>query len=461
MANRNNVVFLTLLFSLLYVLPLYAAESNSWPREVEVSTGTVTIYQPQIESLEENTLKGRAAIAYRTKGKESPVFGVAWFESRVTIDREENLVVYETLSITDTRFPQKDPDLKEEFSNAVNQGMKSGNMTSSLDELTTALAAVQQRQKHAENLKNDPPVILYRDTPALLVSIEGRAVLQKSEISSYQSVVNTPFPLFYNEKGKSWHLSVAKNVWYRAGALDGPWKFDSLPPTDLALMVANKAVESGNEIDDPDEPVTAENAPAIIIAHKPTELVVSDGKAEFAPITDDLLAISNSDSDVFMEVQSQHYFLVISGRWYKAASMEGKWQYIASDNLPETFSDIPADSEYGDIRAYVAGTDEAREAVMDAQIPQTAAVKRETVEIEVNYDGTPEFRDIEGTSLQFAVNCSETVIREGSDYYLVKDAVWYLSSSPTGPWTVSDHAPPGIGNVPPSSSILICRSASI
>ena len=120
------------------------------------------------------------------------------------------------------------------------------------------------------------------------------------------------------------------------------------------------------------------------------------------PLTDDLLAMSNTDSDLFMDVKSQKYYLIISGRWYEAASMTGTWQYVAADKLPATFAEIPKDSKYTDVRASIAGTDEAREAVMDAQIPQTAAVKKETVDLKVSYDGKPEFKSIE----TFKVNCN-------------------------------------------------------
>jgi len=152
-------------------------------------------------------------------------------------------------------------------------------------------------------------------------------------------------------------------------------------------------------------------------------------------------------------VKSQKYFLIISGRWYKSSSMTGSWDYVAADKLPATFTEIPATSKYVDVRASIAGTDEAKEALMDAQIPQTAAVKRGLVDIKVAYDGEPKFKAIDGTDLQFAANCSETVIKAGTQFYLVKDAVWYVSESANGPWVVSDHAPPGIGKVPPSSPV--------
>ena len=450
-----RLCLLTLLLSILFTLQSYSGELSNWPRDVKVSSGSITIYQPQVESLKGNILKGRTAIAYRASGSDSPVFGAAWFTSQVQIDRENGTVHYETLEITDTRFPKENKQLGKEFNEAIQQGVKKGNLTSSLDELTTALAAVEQEQKQAANLNNDPPEIIYMETPALLVVIDGKTMLQKIKNSDYQAVANTPYPLFSENKSSEWYLNAADNVWYNAKSVDGPWAYTGDPPTVLVKMVESKATESTseNKTDTSKVKTTAENAPVIVVVHKPTELVVSIGKAEFAPLTDDLLSMSNTDSNVFMDVKSQKYYLIISGRWYKADSMTSTWHYVASDKLPKTFIEIPETSKYVDIRASIAGTDEAKEAVIDAQIPQTATVKKGTVDIQIVYDGKPDFKAIDGTDLKFALNCSETVILTGKEYYLVKDAVWYIAKSATGPWDVSDHAPPGIDKVPPSSPV--------
>lgn len=456
MSNFKTVCLclFTFLLSLLLSPQLYSEELNKWPRDVTVSSGSITIYQPQIESLTGNVLKGRAAVAYHGSGNDAPVFGAAWFAAQVNIDRESRTVHYETLEITDTRFPEDNKKLGEEFRQAVEQGVKKGNLTSSLDELTTALAAVEQEQKQAADLNNEPPEVIYMDKPALLVVIDGKTMLQKIENSDYQAVANTPYPLFSENKSGKWFLNAADNVWYSAKKADGPWAYTDQPPAALVHMMATKAAESEKKAATKSATkITAANAPAIVVVHKPTELVVSTGKAEFTPLTDDLLAMSNSDSNVFMDVKSQKYYLIISGRWYKSSSMTGTWHYVAADKLPATFAEIPKESKYADVRASVAGTDEAKEAVMDAQIPQTAAVKKGTVDIQVVYDGKPEFKAIDGTGLQFAVNCSETVIKADKQFFLVKDAVWYIASSATGPWDVSDHAPPGIDRVPPSSPV--------
>ena len=173
---------------------------------------------------------------------------------------------------------------EREFRKAVSQGVKKRNLTSSLDELTTALAAVEQEQKQAADLKNDPPEIIYMDKPALLVVIDGKTMLQKIEKSDYQAVANTPYPLFFEDKSGNWFLNAADNVWYSAKKDDGPWTYTDQPPAVLVKMVASKSSEDKSSENKPetektDTKITAENAPAIVVAHKPTELVVSTGNS--------------------------------------------------------------------------------------------------------------------------------------------------------------------------------------
>ena len=441
-----------LLNLILFATSLSAEELKIWPRDVAVASGTVTIYQPQVDSLEGDILTARAAVAYKAGGKGEPVFGASWLKGQVEIDRDEHLVRYQTIEVTDIRFPKGSEQAGKEFTQAIKEGMTRWTLTSSLDDLKTSLAAAGEEQKTEENLQNDPPAIIYRDHPALLVMIDGKEQLQKIANTSYQSVINTPYPLILSTSDNTWHLNAAEGVWYRAGKVDGPWTFNSNPPKDLVQLVQQQK-PAEDQTTAVKEKITADKAPEIVVVHQPSELIVSQGKANFKPLIGDLLAMSNTDSSVFMDVKEQMYYIVVAGRWYNAKSMDGKWSYINADRLPDSFANIPENSTYSDIRAYVAGTDEADEALMDAQIPQTATVTRGPADIKVIYDGKPQFQKVDGTKLQFAVNASETIIRDNTVYYLVKDGVWYLANAADGPWQVADHAPPGIDKAEPTSPV--------
>ena len=190
-----------------------------------------------------------------------------------------------------------------------------------------------------------------------------------------------------------------------------------------------------------------------MVSTEPAELIVTEGPAAFVPLVDDLLVLQNSDDDVFMHVSSQKFYIVLAGRWYQGDSLTGPWAYQASDSLPTAFADIPRDSNQADSRVYVAGTEEAKDAVLDAQIPQTAAVKRGEVDIEVKYDGEPAYQQVDGTDLVYIQNTGSTVIVSGGLYYLVEEGVWYVSSSPNGPWQVSDHRPEQVDTILPTSPV--------
>jgi hypothetical protein len=197
-----------------------------------------------------------------------------------------------------------------------------------------------------------------------------------------------------------------------------------------------------------------ERVPETVVSFAPAELVFIDGAPELAPIGDDgLLNITNTDSDVVFALESQAYFVLLSGRWYRGRSLDGPWQWVANDELPEAFAAIPEGSDLGYLRASVAGTDESREAVLDQVIPQTAAIRRDDTSLEVTYDGAPRFEVIESSPMQYAVNTSTPVILLDGRYYVCDQGVWYEGPSPTGPWWVCGSVPAAIYTIPPSSPV--------
>jgi len=441
-------IFTAVFASFIFTVSQFANASElDWPREMDIKSGTLTMYQPQVDDLDGDFLNFRAAVAYKDDQGSEPVFGAAWFKSRVEIDRETRLVHMVNLEVTDLRFPEGSEHVQGELNDYIEAGLPSWDVDFSLDALLTSLEAAEEEIAAAQNLKMDPPVIIYRDRPALLIYIDGDPVMQEIENSEFQAVINTSYPLIYDGK-RTYYLNAGKDVWYKAQAATGPYSYDASPPQDIAGMVdQSEAGDVGDEV------VTAANAPEIVVSTEPSELIVTEGEPDFEPLVDDLLVLKNSQSDIFMHVSEQDYYIVLSGRWFKAKSLNGPWTFNPSDQLPLAFSNIPEESKQADSRVYVAGTSEAREAVMDSQIPQTASVKKGPVDIEVSYDGDPRFTGVEGTSLSYAENTASTVLKSGSNYYLVEDAVWYISSSPTGPWQVAESRPGDVDAIPPESPV--------
>src|SRR6185503_2758412 len=102
--------------------------------------------------------------------------------------------------------------------------------------------------------------------------------------------------------------------------------------------------------------------PEIIVATKPTELLQSKGEPRMTPIPGtQLLYMSNSRNDIVFDLASQSYYILVSGRWFSAKTMNGPWTYVAGKGLPADFAKIPPDHQMGDLLISVPGTAQAKE----------------------------------------------------------------------------------------------------
>lgn len=207
------------------------------------------------------------------------------------------------------------------------------------------------------------------------------------------------------------------------------------------------------------EPAADESAtqepPDVVVATEPTELIVTDGKPDWQSLADGgLLYVENTETPWLRDLPTGDMYVLLSGRWFRAASEQGPWTFVPADELPASFRDIPPGSDIGGLRASVAGTPEANDAVLDAQIPQTAAITRDQTTLEVDYDGEPRFESIAGTNVAYAVNTGTQVLEVDGSYYAVDNGVWFTAASATGPWSVADTVPEReIAEIPPSSPV--------
>ncbi len=137
--------------------------------------------------------------------------------------------------------------------------------------------------------------------------------------------------------------------------------------------------------------------------------------------------------------------------------MTGPWTNVESKKLPKDFAQIPPGSACDDVLSSVAGTIPAKEAMQDAQIPQTAEVDRATATTDVQYDGDPQFEPIENTSMEYAVNSPTPVIHAGGQYYACQNGVWFDCPNPLGPWGVCVSVPDIIYTIPPRCPLYNVR----
>jgi len=429
-----------------------ALAQDQWPQEFAVQDSKIFVYQPQLESYKGDKITGRAAISFQKKDEKEPVFGVFWFSARALTDRDTRMVQFADTHVERIRFPQSASEQENRLTEVLMQESdKWMPAEMALDRLLALTATVEKGKMQADRLNMDPPKIIFTTIPSALILINGKPVLRKVENSTFERVMNTPFLILFDPVNKT-YFTRGGEFWYSASNVMGPWKHLTNPPAPV-VDLASRISEPRDE-ETPDQP-KPKSPPQIIVATQPTELIVSEGTPRFLPLQGtNLLYMDNTPNEVFLEVRNQQFYVLLAGRWFRSPSLErGPWTFVASDTIPEDFRRIPPGSSKGHILAFVAGTKEAEESVLDAQIPQTAVVKRNEAKLSVTYDGRPKFEPIKGTEMQYAVNTKTQVIKLRNKYYAVDQAVWFVSDGPTGPWVVADEVPSEVDTIPPESPV--------
>jgi hypothetical protein len=432
-----------------------------WPLKFTSEDAVTTVYQPQLESFKDNRLTGRSAVSVQMKGEKSPLFGAVWLDGRVIIDRDAGLVTLTSVEVTDVKAPEVPADGFAKFKKYLSEQLTQAQFVIPFAQLTAALGEMGKTPGADPGFSTTPPEIIFRTKPAVLLIMDGEPKTQAVLEGKLLQVVNTAEVLVQVSTGSSYFLWT-NGGWIGAETLEGPWSLAPAVPAPVEelgkkLALGTPETQKGKK--------TTNVVPEVIIRRGPAELFVSKGKPQFQPLKGvDLLHVANSDQDILMDIKSQDIYVVASGRWFKSKKTEGPWTFVPSDKLPEAFSIIPPNSPRAGVLTFIPGTPEARDAVLDASVPQTAAVKKGPVNVAVAYDGAPKWKPVEGmekSDVSYAENTTEAIFKVKDRFYLCKEAVWYLAAKPEGPWSVAVSIPPELNKLPPSCPYYQCSHVYI
>ena len=435
-----------------------AAEENIiWPRLIEKEGTTVIIYQPQVESLSANNMESRAAVSVTTKEQTTPVFGAMWFDCQISTDMDDRTVRLLNMEVTAAKFPDVNADKIQTLSDFLEEEVPNWQMELSLDQLLADLDMTEVQIELSGNLNNVAPEIIFATSPTMLIMVDGDPLFEELDKTNYERVLNTPYFIVRDTKKGTYYINGGKQ-WYVSDNFD-TWKATSKVPKKLK-QIAEEAMGEENESTETsaeeEETIVEEDViPALVLRTSPAELIQSDGEPEFEPVEGtSILFMSNTADDILMNIDSQEYYILVAGRWYSSKSLtDGPWAFVDPENIPEGFSTIPADSDMGSVRSSIAGTQEAREALLENQIPQTAEVDRAEAKLEVSYDGKPKFEKVGDTQMKYAINTDKSVLLIDKRYFCCDNAIWFESDSPSGPWIVSTEVPGSIQEIPPESPV--------
>src|SRR6476620_8468538 len=426
-----------------------APADPGWPRQRTNENGSLVYYQPQVDAWTNfKELSFRMAFSLTPKGGKE-IIGVVEVQGQTDVNVDDHSVLIRDFKIKEVKLPGLDPEKTSQVDQAVRSFLPPDHtVVMALDRL---VASVEKTQAPPPvQVQNDPPKILVSYTPAILLDIDGEPTRAEIAGTDLGFVVNSNFPLFF-EKGGANYLFTGEQ-WLKSPILEGPWAPVANLPKDMT-KVANDPQWAQMK-----KPILSPSAkgkpPTIFYSNKPAEVILFKGQPNYANIPGTQLTVAtNTDADLFVYTPTQAYYYLAAGRWFKASDLKGPWTYTTPD-LPPDFANIPENSPAGRVLVSVPGTDEAKDAVLMAQVPTTATVDPKAAEqAKVAYTGDPEFKPIEGTSMQYATNTADKVIKVGDVYYLCLQGVWFMSPSATGPWTTADSVPKEIYTIPPSSPV--------
>jgi hypothetical protein len=428
------------------------AQDPGWPRQKTSAAGKLIYYQPQVDEWKNHReVHFRMAFSFTPAGGKQ-VVGVVNMQAATDVNVDARTVLLSNPVINSTHFPSLDTTPAAQMDQVVRSLLPpSAFVVISLDRLVASMTKTEAAP--TVPVRNDPPAIFVSNRPAILVQVDGEPVTADIKDTKLKFIVNTNWPIFQDQSHAAYYLFTGKR-WLTASSLNGPWSTAIALPKDMS-KVAKDPQWSG--LAKAISPIATESGatPAVFYSTAPAEVVLFQGQPVFAKIPGtQLVYASNTDADLFVYGPTQQYFYLVAGRWFSSNSLQGTWTYATAD-LPADFAKIPVESPAARVLVSVPGTEQARDAVLLAQVPTTVEIdpKAAAAQANVTYSGNPEFKPIEGTSLSYAVNTSDKVIKVGDVYYLCLQGVWFQSANAQGPWQTAPSVPQEIYTIPPSSPV--------
>ena len=203
---------------------------------------------------------------------------------------------------------------------------------------------------------------------------------------------------------------------------------------DRVTAYMNKSSIQSQEVNVKFEP------PPIFYSDKPANLVIFLGEPTFEKIKDTSLSFAvNTNWDILQE--GEVYYLLNETTWLMTEDLlKGKW--TAVDQLPKSFSQLPDEENWSDVKKNIPGT----KATTLAKI----FVIDRPAELIIT-DGAPQYKAIPETKLEYVDNSKSVLFKHASDglhYYLVAGR-WFKSEKLSGPWkSASQELPEDFKNIP-------------
>jgi hypothetical protein len=299
---------------------------DPWPKVVKQNNATYTLYQPQLDSWDGYNFAAHAAASVLPTGAKDPSFGVIEITARTHVFRLFRTVHFRDIEVTKATFPSA-PTQAAWYQQGFQTMVSGGDSTMSLDRLQ-AMLSIQDALKLGRSVpvKNDPPKIVFSPRTAVLVSIDGNATWGPVTGTSLERVINSRALVLLDDKSGKYYVHVFDGF-VEAPALTGPWTVAKTLPNGASKAAQDLSKQRVVDLMNgpADKKLSLKTAvPDVIVTTTPTELVITDGAPDWAPLAGtNLLYVKNTTGNVFKDLNNQNTYVLVTGRWFQAADLAG------------------------------------------------------------------------------------------------------------------------------------------
>jgi hypothetical protein len=215
---------------------------------------------------------------------------------------------------------------------------------------TAQSANVQSSNPATSEHEDAAPKIIFSTVPAMLVMVDGDPILQDVPGTPLKRVVNTR-ALILRDQADAYYLKILDG-WMQAYALGSWWEVCDTPPqgSGIALRQAIAGRTSTDLLDTSTTPVLGSRRslnegepPEVYVVTTPTLLVFTNGAPQFSTVPGTTLEyVTNTAARIFKEPTDQELYVLTTNGWYRSWRTEGRWQSIATSDLPRDIARLPA-----------------------------------------------------------------------------------------------------------------------
>jgi hypothetical protein len=223
----------------------------------------------------------------------------------------------------------------------------------------------------------------------------------------------------------------AKAAEYQAflqAKLPGKSKVIALDRLESALEASESEVAGVEAFEVNDDP------PKVILATKPSMLVLIDGPPQYRDVGGtDLQLMLNTKATILLDTKRKVYYLNVMDGWLQAPDTNaGPWSYVSK--IPDHMKEITKGIQERQQDKASEGTKppSLEQAKKEGKIPEIY-VSVNPAELLVT-EGPPQFEPIAGTDLEYVKNTTANIFRDSKelDYYILLAGRWFRSKSLEG-----------------------------